>query len=62
MIYIINVIIKSLSFYLLGRVCVPIPPETCDNFNPLNVPTIKSLIEELDRPGNNIEGKIHNGD
>ncbi|CAJ0823764.1 65_t:CDS:2, partial [Entrophospora sp. SA101] len=31
-------------------VCVPIPPETCDDFNPLNVPTIKSL-KELDRFG-----------
>lgn len=34
-----------------GRVCVPINPDDADNFNPLEVPTIGRLVEELDRTG-----------
>jgi len=30
-----------------GRVCVPIDPEFCDDFDPLSVPTLNKLIEEL---------------
>jgi len=28
-------------------VCVPIDPEFCDDFDPLSVPTLNKLIEEL---------------
>ncbi len=31
-----------------GRVCVPIDPNQCDEFNPLTVPTLTQLIQELD--------------
>merc|ERR1712176_1534034 len=34
-----------------GRVCVPINPAEADKFNPLEVPTIGRLVEELDRSG-----------
>jgi len=34
-----------------GRVCVPIDPDRIDDFNPLEVPTIGRLIEELNRSG-----------
>ncbi|PKY28113.1 putative DNA primase small subunit [Rhizophagus irregularis] len=30
-----------------GRVCVPIIPEECENFNPMVVPTISSLYNEI---------------
>ncbi|KAK9765570.1 p48 polypeptide of DNA primase [Basidiobolus ranarum] len=30
-----------------GRVCVPIDPKTCDEFNPLEVPTVSQLIQEI---------------
>lgn len=32
-----------------GRVCVPIDPEKLDQFNPLEVPTVGRLVEELNR-------------
>ncbi|CAJ0847580.1 15024_t:CDS:10 [Entrophospora sp. SA101] len=32
-----------------GRVCVPILPETCDDFDPLSSPTVRLLIDELER-------------
>lgn len=32
-----------------GRVCVPIDPSKVDDFNPLQVPTIGRLVEELNR-------------
>nr|CAG8586042.1 2849_t:CDS:10 [Entrophospora candida] len=47
----VSININHLLKTLFWRVCVPIPPETCDDFNPLNVSTIKSLIKELDRFG-----------
>jgi DNA primase small subunit len=34
-----------------GRVCVPIDPDKADAFNPLEVPTIGRLIEELNQSG-----------
>jgi len=34
-----------------GRVCVPIDLAKVDNFNPLEVPTIGRLVEELNRTG-----------
>lgn len=34
-----------------GRVCVPINPDNVDAFNPLEVPTIGRLVEELNRSG-----------
>merc|ERR1712083_1184349 len=34
-----------------GRVCVPIDPARVDSFNPLEVPTIGRLVEELNRTG-----------
>jgi len=35
-------------FIIIGRVCVPIIPEECENFNPMTVPTISSLYIEID--------------
>jgi len=34
-----------------GRVCVPINVETVDSFNPLEVPTVGRLVEELNAAG-----------
>jgi len=34
-----------------GRVCVPIDPDKADDFNPLKVPTIGRLVDELNRTG-----------
>jgi len=34
-----------------GRVCVPIDINNVDNFNPLEVPTIGRLVEDLNRSG-----------
>jgi len=34
-----------------GRVCVPIDIATVDSFNPLEVPTVGRLVEELNRTG-----------
>ncbi|KAJ3090241.1 primase, DNA, polypeptide 1 (49kDa) [Quaeritorhiza haematococci] len=34
-----------------GRVCVPIDPAHCEKFDPLSVPTLSELIEELERGG-----------
>merc|ERR1712061_375692 len=34
-----------------GRVCVPINPDEADRFNPLEVPTIGRLVQELDQSG-----------
>jgi len=36
-----------------GRVCVPIDPRNCEDFNPLTVPTIDDLIRDID----NYKGK-----
>ncbi|XP_058095980.1 uncharacterized protein LOC131241248 isoform X2 [Magnolia sinica] len=34
-----------------GRVCVPIDPNECDEFDPTAVPTLSELLEELNRGG-----------
>ncbi|KAK8599135.1 hypothetical protein V6N13_077069 [Hibiscus sabdariffa] len=34
-----------------GRVCVPIDPNNCDEFDPTTVPTLSQLVEELNREG-----------
>ncbi|CAA7043599.1 unnamed protein product [Microthlaspi erraticum] len=34
-----------------GRVCVPIDPKKCDEFDPLAVPTLSQLIEEINSGG-----------
>ncbi|KAE8657280.1 DNA primase isoform 2 [Hibiscus syriacus] len=34
-----------------GRVCVPIDPNNCDEFDPTTVPTLSQLLEELNRGG-----------
>ncbi|GAB2296312.1 hypothetical protein Dimus_030437 [Dionaea muscipula] len=34
-----------------GRVCVPINPQNCEEFDPTNVPTLSQLLEELNRGG-----------
>ncbi|KAL1916943.1 uncharacterized protein VTP21DRAFT_5140 [Calcarisporiella thermophila] len=39
-----------------GRVCVPIDPARCDEFNPLQVPTVAQLLNEVNTQGNG-EGK-----
>ncbi|KAA3460092.1 DNA primase small subunit-like isoform X1 [Gossypium australe] len=38
-------------FSPLGRVCVPIDPNNCDEFDPTTVPTLSQLLEELNRGG-----------
>ncbi|KAJ3188790.1 primase, DNA, polypeptide 1 (49kDa) [Gaertneriomyces sp. JEL0708] len=30
-----------------GRVCIPIDPDRCEEFDPLNVPTLGKLVEEI---------------
>ncbi|XP_026426943.1 DNA primase small subunit-like isoform X1 [Papaver somniferum] len=41
-----------------GRVCVPIDPKHCEEFDPMAVPTLSSLKKELDTPDlENGEGK-----
>ena len=30
-----------------GKICVPIDPQTCDQFNPNNVPTVEQVFQEL---------------
>mgnify|MGYP001034384179 CR=1 FL=1 len=32
-----------------GKLCVPIDPDECDNFDPALVPTLAELIAEIDR-------------
>ena len=38
-----------------GRVCVPIDPDQCELFDPFSVPTLDSLIKELDSSNNSME-------
>ncbi|KAF4629008.1 hypothetical protein G7Y89_g9141 [Cudoniella acicularis] len=43
-----------------GRVCVPIDPKNLDDFDPLDVPTVTGLLEEIDKwtaPEGEKEGK-----
>ncbi|XP_013659435.2 DNA primase small subunit [Brassica napus] len=38
-----------------GRVCVPIDPNNCDEFDPLAVPTLSQLIEEINSGGSKMD-------
>ncbi|EFH69879.1 predicted protein, partial [Arabidopsis lyrata subsp. lyrata] len=39
-----------------GRVCVPIDPNNCDEFDPLlEVPTLSQIIEEINSAGLNMD-------
>lgn len=38
-----------------GRVCVPIDPNNCDEFDPTAVPTLSQLFEELNIGGTRAE-------
>ncbi|RIB12912.1 hypothetical protein C2G38_2199424 [Gigaspora rosea] len=48
---IINLITLGCRFkkrsLFIGRVCVPIQPDNCENFDPFEVPTVSSLYQEL---------------
>ena len=35
-----------------GRVCVPVDPERVDEFDPMAVPDVGTLLRELDEAGN----------
>lgn len=39
-----------------GRVCVPIDPNRCEEFDPTTVPTLSKLLSELNMKGFNAEG------
>ena len=43
----------------IGRVCVPINPNNCEEFDPTTVPTLIQLLEELNREGlrSDVEGE-----
>lgn len=44
-----------------GRVCIPIDPKTCETFNPMEVPTISQLLNELnqeDKPSKEIDSSL----
>ena len=34
--------------FVLGRVCIPIDPAKVDSFDPIKVPTISQLTDEID--------------
>ncbi|KAI4979977.1 hypothetical protein ZWY2020_016730 [Hordeum vulgare] len=40
-----------------GRVCVPIDPNNCDDFDPLTVPTLSQLLGELNAAGMQIDSE-----
>ena len=33
----------------VGRVCVPIDPLECDSFDPFRVPTLRALLNQIDK-------------
>nr|ACO13111.1 DNA primase small subunit [Lepeophtheirus salmonis] len=41
-----------------GRICVPLDPNKIEQFDPLKVPTISQLIEEIDRFSKNNENAV----
>jgi hypothetical protein len=43
----------------IGRVCVPIDPENCEDFDPHQVPTVADLLCELNKY--NEKGSIKDG-
>lgn len=47
---------RLLTFVHTERVCVPIDPDHCDDFDPFSVPTLQKLCKELD------EYHVANGD
>jgi DNA primase small subunit len=44
-----------------GRICVPIDPETIDEFDPELVPTVGQLLRELDAATSDSTGEEHSG-
>jgi DNA primase small subunit len=40
---------NNILFLMVGRICVPIDPNQCKNFNPMNVPTLTDLISQMDQ-------------
>uniref|UniRef100_A0A7C8Z9M6 DNA primase DnaG n=1 Tax=Opuntia streptacantha TaxID=393608 RepID=A0A7C8Z9M6_OPUST len=40
-----------------GRVCVPIDPNRCDEFDPTSVPTLSQLLDELNKGGLGVDVK-----
>ena len=40
--------IPYFQYLIPGRVCIPIDPAKADQFDPLKVPTISQLTEEID--------------
>lgn len=35
--------------YVSGRVCIPIDPAKADSFNPMTVPTVSQIADEIDK-------------
>jgi DNA primase small subunit len=44
-----------------GRICVPVDPETIDEFDPELVPTVGQLLQELDAAASDSTGEEHAG-
>jgi DNA primase small subunit len=44
-----------------GRICVPVDPETIDEFDPELVPTVGQLLRELDAAISDSTGEEHSG-
>lgn len=44
-----------------GRICVPVDPETIDEFDPELVPTVGQLLRELDTSTSETSGEEHLG-
>ncbi|KAL3700125.1 hypothetical protein R1sor_018147 [Riccia sorocarpa] len=41
-----------------GRVCIPIDPNNCEAFNPLEVPTLSKLLDELNRVDTELDPRL----
>ncbi|KAK0588357.1 hypothetical protein LWI29_038520 [Acer saccharum] len=46
-----TVAIKVIDTALRGRVCIPIDPENCEEFDPTAVPALSELLQELNTGG-----------